>query len=97
MVWPAPAVENGHKRDLATVFGTVRVTRMAYRARQAINLHPGDAVLNLPAGKHSHGLRRLAAVEAGPRVVHRRRDGDRTCHRDPDRQAPGLRNSPGPL
>jgi len=27
-------------------------------------LHPADAVLNLPAEKHSHGLRALAAVEA---------------------------------
>jgi hypothetical protein len=57
-------VERGHERDLATVFGTVRVTRMAYRAPGAGNLYPADAVLNLPGGKHSHGLRRLAAVEA---------------------------------
>ncbi len=57
-------VEHGHERDLATVFGTVRVTRMAYRAPGAGNLYPADAVLNLPGGKHSHGLRRLAAVEA---------------------------------
>jgi hypothetical protein len=28
------------------------------------NLHPADAVLNLPVGKHSAGLQRLAAVEA---------------------------------
>lgn len=28
------------------------------------NLHLADAVLNLPAGRHSHGLRELAAVEA---------------------------------
>ncbi|HET9828541.1 MAG TPA: hypothetical protein VFQ11_08530 [Nocardioidaceae bacterium] len=27
-------------------------------------MHPADAVLNLPAEKHSHGLRRLAATEA---------------------------------
>jgi hypothetical protein len=64
MVWPAPAWRTGHERALATVFGTVRVTRMTYRARQAVNLYPGDAVLHRPAGKHSHGLRRLAAVEA---------------------------------
>ena len=95
MVWPAPAVENGHKRDLATVFGTVQVTRMAYRARQAVNLYPGDAVLNLAAGKHPHGLRRLAAVEAARGSFHRRRDGDRTCHRDPDRQALGRGTHPG--
>ena len=28
------------------------------------NLHPADAVLNLPGGRHSAGLQRLAAVEA---------------------------------
>lgn len=28
------------------------------------NLHPADAVLNLPVGRHSVGLQRLAAVEA---------------------------------
>ncbi len=28
------------------------------------NLYPADAALNLPVGKHSHGLRRLAAIEA---------------------------------
>jgi len=51
-------------RALASVFGTVRVTRCAYRAKGAGSLHPVDAVLNLPAEKHSHGLRALAAVEA---------------------------------
>lgn len=57
-------VEAGHQRHLATVFGDVEVTRLAYRARGRANLYPGDAVLNLPAERHSHGLRRLAAVEA---------------------------------
>ncbi len=56
--------EKGHQRDVATVFGTVRVTRIAYRAPGVANLYPADAVLNLPLGKHSHGLRRLAAIEA---------------------------------
>jgi hypothetical protein len=56
-------VENRHQRVLGTVFGPVRVERMAYRAPGVPNLYPGDAVLNLPTGKHSHGLRRLAAVE----------------------------------
>ncbi|HEX9519749.1 MAG TPA: hypothetical protein VF940_26680, partial [Streptosporangiaceae bacterium] len=44
--------------------GQVRVTRMAYRAPGAANLYPADAALNLPAGKYSHGLRRLAAAQA---------------------------------
>lgn len=57
------AVEPGHTRTLATVFGPVTVTRLAYRRRGHANLHPADAVLNLPVERHSHGLRRLAAVE----------------------------------
>jgi hypothetical protein len=56
--------EAGRARTLATRFGEVRVTRIAYRARGAADLHPADAVLNLPVEKHSHGLRRLAAAEA---------------------------------
>ena len=28
------------------------------------NLHPADAALNLPVERHSHGLRRLCALEA---------------------------------
>ncbi|MDT5196364.1 MAG: hypothetical protein QOH20_3118 [Mycobacterium sp.] len=58
------AVETGHARGLHTVFGEVDVTRMAYRSRGRGNLYPTDAALNLPAEKHSHGLRRLAMVEA---------------------------------
>jgi hypothetical protein len=57
-------VEIGHRRDLVTVFGEVTVTRMAYRAPGAANLHPADADLNLPEEKHSHGLRELAVIEA---------------------------------
>ena len=57
-------VEQGHSRGLMTVFGPVTVTRMAYRALEARNLYPADGLLNLPAGLHSHGLRRLAALEA---------------------------------
>lgn len=56
--------EKGHRRQLATVFGLVTVTRMAYRAPGAANVHPLDAALNLPAEKQSHGLRRLAAIES---------------------------------
>src|SRR5216684_3315617 len=56
--------EAGHARPLATVFGEVTVSRIAYRAPGASNLHPADAELNLPEEKHSHGLRKLAAAEA---------------------------------
>jgi hypothetical protein len=57
-------IEKDHERLLTTVFGTVRVTRIAYRALGAPNLHPLDAALNLPAGRASHGIRRQAAIEA---------------------------------
>jgi hypothetical protein len=56
--------ERGHRRKLATVFGEVIVARKAYRAPGAANLHPADATLNLPVERHSHGLRKLAAIEA---------------------------------
>jgi hypothetical protein len=56
--------EQGRERALATRFGQVTVSRIAYRGRGLADLHPADAVLNLPAEKHSHGLRRLAAIEA---------------------------------
>jgi hypothetical protein len=56
--------ERGHTRALTTLFGQVTVERIAYRAKEAGNLAPADAVLSLPAGLHSHGLRRLAAGEA---------------------------------
>jgi len=59
-----PSVETGHARTLTTVFGQVGVTRLAYRRRSRPNLHPADAALNLPFERHSHGLRRLAAVES---------------------------------
>ena len=59
-----PRTETGHGRALTTVFGQVTVSRMAYRAPGAPNVHPLDAALNLPEEKHSHGLRKLAAIEA---------------------------------
>ncbi len=49
--WRAP----GHARWLATVFGLVRVTRVAHRGPGAGNVHPADAALSLPAGRHSMG------------------------------------------
>jgi len=59
-----PYVETGHRRALATVFGDVVVDRLAYRQKGQANLHVADAVLNLPTERHSHGLRRLAAIES---------------------------------
>jgi hypothetical protein len=61
---PRRGVEAGHHRILATVFGEVTVSRLAYRRRGQANLHPADATLNLPDERHSHGLRRLAADAA---------------------------------
>ena len=61
---PRRTAETGHTRTLATVFGEVDVTRIAYRRRGKVNLHPADAALNLPVEKHSHGLRQLAAIES---------------------------------
>jgi hypothetical protein len=57
-------VEKGHERALETVFGTVSVGRLAYRAPPVGNLHPADAALNLPVERHSHGLRKLCALES---------------------------------
>lgn len=57
-------LESGHHRLLATVFGTVTVTRCAWRAAGTGYLHPADQQLSLPAGRHSHGIARLAALEA---------------------------------
>jgi hypothetical protein len=56
--------EADHDRPLTTVFGQVRVRRLAYRKKGASNLHPADGVLNLPEETYSHGLRRLVAIEA---------------------------------
>jgi hypothetical protein len=57
-------IEHGHERGLATVFGPVTVRRLAWRAPGRPNLYPADAALSLPAGRHSHGLRRAAVCEA---------------------------------
>ena len=59
-----PRSERGRQRALATVFGQVTVSRIAYRSPGLPDVHPLDAALNLPQEKHSHGLRKLAAIEA---------------------------------
>jgi hypothetical protein len=56
--------ERGRPRPLVTKFGQVSVSRIAYRSPGRSNVHPLDAMLNLPEEKYSHGLRRLAAIEA---------------------------------
>jgi hypothetical protein len=41
----------------------VTVTRIAYRAPGVPNVHPADAQLGLPPGRHSHGLAEMVACE----------------------------------
>jgi hypothetical protein len=57
-------LEKGHRRQLATVVGTVTVTWCALRAPGRSNCCPVDAALNLPRARHSLGLRKLAVLEA---------------------------------
>jgi hypothetical protein len=57
-------IEHGRTRTLATVFGKVTATRIAYRGTGAADLHVADAALNMPSGMHSHGVAKLAAIEA---------------------------------
>ena len=58
---PHGSIEAGHGRGLASVFGPVRVTRMAYRNRREPNLYPADARQILPDDPYSLGMRALAA------------------------------------
>ena len=46
------------------IFGPVAVSRIAYRAPGAAAVHRLDEQLDLPAGKHSHGLAKMTAAEA---------------------------------
>ena len=61
---PRTRAEKGRARPLVTKFGQVTVSRIAYRSPGRPDVHPLDAELNLPEEKHSHGLRKLAAVES---------------------------------
>jgi hypothetical protein len=55
--------ERGRSRALASVFGPVVVSRIAYRAAGVPAVHLLDAGLSLPAGKHSHGVAEMTAAE----------------------------------
>ena len=61
---PRTRAEKGRTRPLVTKFGQVTVSRIAYRAPGRPDVHPLDAALNLPEEKHSHGLRKMAAVDS---------------------------------
>jgi hypothetical protein len=54
-------VEAGHDRGVTSVFGPVRVTRLAYRNRREPNLYPADARQVLCDDPYSLGMRALAA------------------------------------
>jgi hypothetical protein len=54
-------VETGHERGVASVFGPVRVSRMACRNRREPSLYPADARWILPEDPYSLGTRALAA------------------------------------
>ena len=58
---PHGSVEAGHERGVASVFGPVRVSRMAYRNRREPNLYPADAQSILPDDPYSLGMRALVA------------------------------------
>jgi hypothetical protein len=64
----ADGVERTHhrrlERGLMSLFGPVRVERIAYGARGEPSLCPLDGELNLPREGYSHGLRKIAAQEA---------------------------------
>jgi hypothetical protein len=53
--------ETGHGRALSSIFGPVTVSRIAYRAPGAPNVHLADEQLRLPRGRHSPGLAKMAA------------------------------------
>jgi hypothetical protein len=57
-------LEKNHRRQLATVVGTVTVRRCALRSPGQANAYPADRELHLPRGRHSLGLRKLAVLEA---------------------------------
>jgi len=59
-----PRAERGRTRLLSSVFGQVTVTRISYRSPGRPDVHPADAGLGLPPGRHSLGLRRLVAEAA---------------------------------
>ena len=84
-------VEEGHGRGVTSVFGPVRVTRMAYRNRREPNLYPADARWILPGDPYSLGMRcpgglspgrgRVRAGPGGHRGPHRRHGRPRPAHR----------------
>ena len=86
--------EKGHARALASVFGQVTVSRIAYRARGAPNVHPLDEQLNLPPGKYSHGLCEMAGVRGRAGLDRGRMPGSVPPDRGAGRYPAGLADHP---
>jgi hypothetical protein len=63
-------IERRSSRGLSTMFGPVEVERIAYRGDYVHNLYLHDAALNLPAGKHAHGIKKMAAAWASRGSFH---------------------------
>jgi hypothetical protein len=65
----------GCKRNLATLFGNVKVSRCGYGSRSLFQVFPLDKKLNLPPDKYSQGLRGLiaegVAMNSFEEVAHR--------------------------
>jgi len=55
------SVEKDHDRGVASIFGPVRATRLAYRNRREANLYPADARWMLTDDPYSLGMRALVA------------------------------------
>jgi len=55
------SVESGHDRGVNSVFGPLRVSRLAYRNRREANLYPADARWVLPDDPYTLGMRTLVA------------------------------------
>ena len=53
-----------HERKLESVFGRVSVKRISYGKKGEKSIHPLDVELNLPPEKYSHGLQKVASIEA---------------------------------
>jgi hypothetical protein len=54
-------VEKDHDRGVNSVFGPLRVSRLAYRNRREANLYPADARWVLPDDPYTLGMRTLVA------------------------------------
>lgn len=89
-------VEAGQERGLASVFGPVRVTRMACRHGREENLYPADARLVMPGDPYSMGMRALAAFHLAVTGYGQAQEiiEDRT--RGEDRPRPAGRDREGP-